>query len=1427
MNFAEFWMGSSGGGPTPPNPPEGTSNSLRFRNNEPAYLANTSLVGATLGSYTCSFWAKRGFESDGAAKYLLTSGSSGTNTDSISYNSDGMSPAFLFRTAGGRAAPGDTGIRQIDQAAWYHVVCVYDQTAQTATIYINGEQQAQGSATGTPSLFNENPVQIGLYADPSYTSTAWQGYLSDFYFVEQVLEPTAFGRYNDDGVWVPREVDFTPAEMRWSDFLTVSNGSFGTPPQNAFNGLLDDGDGRCFTSTGADLTWAPPAATPATFTTTLEIYNTNQPSQQNISWNGNTVNPTGGWVTVYTDPSPDPNNPNVIDVTQPLVIDSIGSQRAELYAVRLDGEIVLDPYLYSSEVTLQGTNAGQGYQPGEGPPQLFDGSTDTQAHSVGTNVVIKWEPSTPIPYNNTVEVYSKGADGTQVGFVYDTDGGEPQTANATQNQWAVIGTGPGEIESVRMSGVNNDAYWSAVRIDGQIYVDGANPSYGASGFHLTFQDPDNIGLDTSGNENNFTANGFGTNPPNNDLLNNFSPTASLPAFNEGQDAMEDPFLFPAMFNGLATVGGSVTPGGEPAMAMSQAGGITATWNGNLSRPIGTTFSILIYRQNTPNDVTITGSNGNTVVYTAPSPADTFSTHDLTSLLDAQDITEVTSISWTRNGDPTGNGFGIGGIEIDGRRVTVDGSGADYDLMQDGPSQNWSTMNPLLPPTTPYYSGNYSNANQIAGGATTAYATSGNTIYIPPTGKWYAEVELINTASYNNSYIGIASANTDVGNNTDGYFWGMSSAGNFYNGSTDFPNGSGDPVNEGDIVGIAFDSDTNMVDLYKNGVINKTGLAYNGIENYKDQLIFLSRPYYNSGQTLGINFGQRPFLYQPEGFEGLQTQNLPAAPIPNGRDHFQVITGPGTGPGGIVGDWTDFLTSPVGGFQPPHPPAFAFDGNPANYTITETNGTWVFAPTTPIPVTSTVEVFQFNTAGTTSWNGTDLTPNGGSVTFNGPGEISAASPLTGTTVGVSQGCFLNKILVDGEELIDNGTRGGDWSKDVYGSASTTYDPDSTAKVWLGPPEASITYGPWRMFDGDLTDKACKTGTGNAQTWIYWRPDPAITDVTQLTIHTSNAQTVRINGGPPTGQTSGGTADTYPIEIANPPSTLTEIAIQGNSISSATVMGITLNNEVLIENSILTQAENTFPSGLWWIKEIDDANQHQFVDSVNTDVYAFASNPRGRRAYQAPAGNSIAWAWDASNPSKTGFSITTGTHGLGTTPDLVINSEGYMWTNALPTTTTDTYVMWDGFSPQGGAYSNNWVITPTTVSSDQPGTYYCWRNVPGFSQIGVYQGNANDNGTFVYCGFKPAFVWMIYSGPSSGDYQYIFDTTRNPYNPANETLRWGNGQQYAEETNFGPIYFLSNGFKLGSSNFPNTGQPWAYAAFAENPLGGSNVSPVTAQ
>ena len=42
------------------------------------------------------------------------------------------------------------------------------------------------------------------------------------------------------------------------------------------------------------------------------------------------------------------------------------------------------------------------------------------------------------------------------------------------------------------------------------------------------------------------------------------------------------------------------------------------------------------------------------------------------------------------------------------------------------------------------------------------------------------------------------------------------------------------------------------------------------------------------------------------------------------------------------------------------------------------------------------------------------------------------------------------------------------------------------------------------------------------------------------------------------------------------------------------------------------------------------------------------------------------------------------------------------------------------------------------SSQAMIHYCWHSVDGFSKFGVYEGNNSADGTFVYLGFKPAFV-----------------------------------------------------------------------------------------
>ena len=72
--------------------------------------------------------------------------------------------------------------------------------------------------------------------------------------------------------------------------------------------------------------------------------------------------------------------------------------------------------------------------------------------------------------------------------------------------------------------------------------------------------------------------------------------------------------------------------------------------------------------------------------------------------------------------------------------------------------------------------------------------------------------------------------------------------------------------------------------------------------------------------------------------------------------------------------------------------------------------------------------------------------------------------------------------------------------------------------------------------------------------------------------------------------------------------------------------------------------------------------------------------------------------------------------------------------------------------------------------------------------------------------------------------IFDSARGTYNVIGPRL-WANLN--ALETSATRIDFLSNGFKIRDSGGQVNGGTIFFAAFAESPSGGNNVSPATAR
>ena len=127
----------------------------------------------------------------------------------------------------------------------------------------------------------------------------------------------------------------------------------------------------------------------------------------------------------------------------------------------------------------------------------------------------------------------------------------------------------------------------------------------------------------------------------------------------------------------------------------------------------------------------------------------------------------------------------------------------------------------------------------------------------------------------------------------------------------------------------------------------------------------------------------------------------------------------------------------------------------------------------------------------------------------------------------------------------------------------------------------------------------------------------------------------------------------------------------------------------------------------------------------------------------------------------------------------------------------------------------------------GIAYCFAEKTGYSKFGAYTGNANADGTFVYTGFKPAFV-LIKNSAASEQWR-IYDSKRDSFNHMFRCL-FPNASSAENTTNNASeeIDFVSNGIKIRASSqqLNGSGQKLIYMAFGQSIVGSNNV-PATAR
>ena len=203
-----------------------------------------------------------------------------------------------------------------------------------------------------------------------------------------------------------------------------------------------------------------------------------------------------------------------------------------------------------------------------------------------------------------------------------------------------------------------------------------------------------------------------------------------------------------------------------------------------------------------------------------------------------------------------------------------------------------------------------------------------------------------------------------------------------------------------------------------------------------------------------------------------------------------------------------------------------------------------------------------------------------------------------------------------------------------------------------------------------------------------------------------------------------------------------------------------------------------------------------------------------------------------------SVGTVAHGLGVIPKMILFKNRTTASNWLVyhEAIGNTHNLYLDATNAKGDRSDTFNDTSPTSSVFTVGTAdlntsgnsiiaYCFADVKGYSKFGSYTGNGNADGTFVYTGFKPAFV-LIKVTSTTNDWE-IHDNKRGSSNVINAILQPNLSD--AESTSGREIDFLSNGFKLRNSNSQNnlSGGTFIYMAFAENPFTTSTGVPACAR
>ena len=236
--------------------------SLRFNDDDSAYLSRTPASAGNRKTWTWSGWVKRG-NLTGAVQYIASAyyATSNGRYNLIRFDANNALNVWTnaYNTSTSTTQQNTTSAVFRDVGAWYHIVVKFDSTQATASdrlkIYVNGISQSytgNGINLNQDTFWNgsDTTYKIGGFSSSSYLD----GYMAEVNFIDgQALDASSFGEFKS-GIWVP--VDTSGLSYGTNGFRL----NFGdTVEASGFNAVTYTGNGGTQAVSGVgfepDMVW--------------------------------------------------------------------------------------------------------------------------------------------------------------------------------------------------------------------------------------------------------------------------------------------------------------------------------------------------------------------------------------------------------------------------------------------------------------------------------------------------------------------------------------------------------------------------------------------------------------------------------------------------------------------------------------------------------------------------------------------------------------------------------------------------------------------------------------------------------------------------------------------------------------------------------------------------------------------------------------------------------------------------------------------------------------------------------------------------------------------------------------------------------------------------------------------------------------------